>query len=211
MVELTLAAPAKDLPYTLRILEVTEEVFDELVDEDTRAELFDGVMVVYSPASLRHDDVSGFLRSLARLFAEARRLGKVLGPDSLIRLTSGRKFAPDLYFLRKRRVPRRMPRNQFEGAPDQVTEVLSPSNRDFDLGDKRLAYQKARVHEIWFIDLEAREVLVDRRGKQGYTSQVVTEGRLDSSVLAGFWIDVDWLWQEPLPDTLECLQEILGV
>jgi len=29
-------------------------------------------------------------------------------------------------------------------------------------------------------------------------------------VLPGFWIEVAWLWQEPLPSTLACLRQILG-
>src|SRR5258707_7463184 len=52
---------AMDLPYTLRLYGVTDQMFDELVDEDTRAELIDGVMIVHSPASIKHDNLTGFL------------------------------------------------------------------------------------------------------------------------------------------------------
>jgi hypothetical protein len=38
----------------------------------------------------------------------------------------------------------------------------------------------------------------------------VRRGRLESRVVAGFWIDVGWLWQDPLPDEWTCLQSILG-
>src|SRR5438874_1591204 len=34
------------LPYELRLIGVSDELFDELVDEDTKAELIDGVMVM---------------------------------------------------------------------------------------------------------------------------------------------------------------------
>ncbi len=30
-----------------------------------------------------------------------------------------------------------------------------------------------------------------------------------SQVLKGFWLQVDWLWQEELPDPMECLQVVL--
>src|SRR4051812_19098924 len=119
MVEVKLGLRSVDLPYTIRIPDVSEEMFDELVDEDTRAELINGVMVVHSPASPRHDDVSGFVRTLMRCFADHRRLGRVLGPDSLVRLKTGRRFATDLYFLGRKKAPAKLTKKQFEGTPDQ--------------------------------------------------------------------------------------------
>ena len=60
MVEVQLGSKTIDLPYTISVHGVTEEMFDELVDEDTKAELIDGVMIVHSPVSLRHEHISGF-------------------------------------------------------------------------------------------------------------------------------------------------------
>jgi Uma2 family endonuclease len=209
MVEVKMGWRTVDLPYTVRIPNVTEEMFDELVDEDTKAELLDGVMILHSPASPRHDDVAGFIRALMRLFAAARRKGKVFGPDALIHLASCRKFAPDWFFLKAPHVPRPLPRNQFESPFDLIGEVLSPSNRDDDLEDKRPAYRDAGVPEIWLIDLANEEILVDRRLKRGYRTTRVHTGRIASQVLDGFWIDADWLWTDPLPNEMDCLQEIL--
>ena len=87
-----------DVPYTLRLYGITDEMFDEMVDEDTKAELIDGVMIVHSPASPRHDNLAGFVRMLMRGFADDRDLGMVLGPDSLIRLQRGRRCRTG-YFL----------------------------------------------------------------------------------------------------------------
>jgi Uma2 family endonuclease len=210
MVELKFGPKTVDLPYTIRISDVSEEMFDELVDEDTRAEFIDGVMIVHSPASPRHDDVSAFLRTLMRCYARRKRLGTVLGPDSLVRLVTGRRFAPDLYFLKQARIPRPLPRKQFEGVPDLVGEILSPSNRDEDLHLKRPAYRQAGVPEIWLVDLDHEEVMVDLKRKKAYTTKRVRKVRVVSQVLPGFWIDTDWLWADPLPDELTCLQELLG-
>jgi Uma2 family endonuclease len=198
-----------DLPYTIRVYGVTEERFEELVDEDTRAELFDGVMIVRSPASIRHDKVSGFIRALMSFYADEKGLGEVLGPDSLVHLKKGRKFAPDAYFIRQRRVPKRMPK-EWQGAPDLVVEVLSPSNRREDLDDKRPAYHEAGVGEVWLVDLQNQEVLVDRKRRRRYMTEVVNVGKVQSTVLAGFWLDVSWLWAEPLPKRTTCFRKILS-
>jgi Uma2 family endonuclease len=198
-----------DLPYMIQVYDVTEEMFDELVDEDTKAELIDGVMIVHSPASIEHDDSSGFLRGLMSFFAEARSLGKVLGPDSLIHLAPGRKCAPDVFFIRQERVPMPLPK-EFEGVPELVVEVLSPSNRRYDLRDKRLIYREAGIGEVWFIDSALRQIILDRRQAVSYTEDIVTAGRVSSAVLPGFWLNASWLWATPLPNRFTCLEEILS-
>jgi hypothetical protein len=69
-----------DLPFMIQVYEVTEEIFDELVDEDTKAELIDGVMIVHSPASLEHDNIGGFTRLMS--FTAMRRSWCRARPDS---------------------------------------------------------------------------------------------------------------------------------
>jgi Uma2 family endonuclease len=210
MVEVTLGRRQVDLPFLVRLYDVTERMFDELVDEDTRAELLDGVMVVHSPASPRHNAIAGYLRALMQCYTEEKELGKVLGPDTLIRLRARQKFAPDLFFLEQERLPKRLPKKQFKDPPDLIVEVLSPSNRRFDLEEKRPAYQKAGVREIWLVDAEKEQILVDRRLKNRYVSDTFTEGRLASTVIPGFWIEAAWPWAEPLPKVMKSLRTILG-
>jgi Uma2 family endonuclease len=210
MVEVRFGLRTVDLPFTVRIPNVTEEMFDELADEDIKAELLDGVMIVHSPATPRHDDVGGFVRTLMRCFASARKIGKVLGPDSLIHLATCRKFAPDAFFLENKRVPRRLPKKQFEGAPDLALEVLSHYNWKHDLRDKRSAYREAGIREIWFLELERERVVLDRRRDKTYSSVTIKDGPVHSTVLEGFWMEAAWLWTEPLPSEMDCLKLILG-
>jgi Uma2 family endonuclease len=208
VVEVRLGYKTVDLPYTLRIHGVTEEMFDEWVDEDTKAELLDGVMIVHSPATLKHDDIGGFVRTLMRCYAEALDAGHVLGPDTLVHLATCRKFAPDGLFVKKGRMPKPRPK-VFEGSPDSILEVLSPSTRDDDLDDKRPAYREAGVREIWYADPENEQVIVDRALGLRYAEKIVRRGKLRSTVLRGFWIDVHWLWSDPMPAVMDCLRQIM--
>ncbi len=210
MVELSLGLRTVDLPFMVQLPDVTDEMFDELVDEDTKAELIDGVMFVHSPASMRHDEVGHFFRTLLGCFVRRRKLGSVFGPDSLVRLAPRRRFGPDMYFLSRGRLARGRRPREFNGVPELIGEVLSPSNRRHDLEVKRPVYREAGVREIWLIDPQRQQVSVDRRRGRRYTTTTRREGRLESKVLPGFWIDVGWLWQDELPDELDCLREILG-
>jgi len=207
VVELKFGLKTIDLPYTVRVPNVTEEMFDDLVDEDTRAELIDGVMIVHSPTSTLHDDITGWLRPLMRVYAEDTKQGRVLGGESLVHLASCRRFCPDIYFIEAHQVSQ-LSRKQFEGTPSMVVEVLSPSNRSEDLEDKRPAYQAAGVRELWFVDPDAEEIIIDRRRKKNYVTTHVSKGKLFSTVLTGFWIDTAWLWAHPLPSLSDCLRKI---
>jgi Uma2 family endonuclease len=173
-----------------------------------RQSCLDGV-IVHSPATIEHDDVGGFVRALMRIYARRRKHGKVLGPDSLIHLKTCRLFAPDAFFVDKKRAPTRRVK-RFEGSPNLALEVLSRSNRDYDLEEKHLAYRAAAIPEIWFIDPLEEQVIVDRKQGREYVTEIVAAGKVSSDVLPGFWLKVDWLWRDPLPDELDCLQEILG-
>jgi len=210
MLEMKIGANAIDQPYSVRVYGITEEMFDELTDEDTKADLIDGVMIMHSPASLMHENLASFVLGLMRFYASRKSLGLVIASgNGVTRLKSGRKLSPDGFFIRKDRVQKPLPK-QFSGAPDLVLEVLSPSNRQDDLTIKRKAYRDAGVTEIWFVDYEYKKLIVDVREADGYIEQVIAEGRFTSLALKGFWVDVSWLWQEPQPDELACLQQILG-
>jgi Uma2 family endonuclease len=208
MIEVKCGLKTIDLPFMIEVYEVTEEMFDELVDEDTKAELIDGVMIVHSPASMEHDNIGGFTRGLMSFYSDAKELGVVLGPDSLIHLAPGRKCAPDVFFIRQEHMPVPLPK-EFEGVPELVVEVLSPSNRRYDLRDKRLIYREAGVGEVWFIDAEQRRIIMDRHRAGSYEEEIITEGQLLSEALPGFWLNASWLWATPLPNRFMCLEEIL--
>src|SRR5437764_6142154 len=67
-------------------LRMSEQEFLDWCDEDVKAEWVDGQVVVMAPASGEHVDLGGWLYMLLRLFVERRDLGKVRGPEFMIRL-----------------------------------------------------------------------------------------------------------------------------
>jgi Uma2 family endonuclease len=99
----------------------------------------------------------------------------------------------------------------FDGTPDWVIEgalaletVRTTSARSAPL------YREAGVREIWMIDPRARTVAIDRLAGVGYAEMIVSSGRIFSSVLEGFFVEAEWLWQPQLPDLMTCLQLLLG-
>ena len=199
-----------DPPYLLRKYGVTEEQFDQITDEDIKAELLDGELIVHSPATLRHDDLCTFLSFLMRGYADRKGLGLVYGTNNAVmRLGGTRKLAPDLMFVRPRK-PALVTAKELEGRPDLVVEVLSESTRRYDLMEKRQIYRESGIDEIWLVDEDRRQLIIDYRQKRGYREHILRRGKAVSRVLPGFWLDAAWLWKAQLPETLTCLQKILG-
>jgi Uma2 family endonuclease len=199
-----------DPPYLLRKYGVSEEEFEQITDEDIKAELFDGELIVHSPASLRHDRLCTFLSFLICGYADRKQLGIVYGANNAVmRLASRRKFAPDLMFVGAERLSLAAGK-ELDGAPDLVMEVLSEATRRYDLEEKRQAYREAGIDEIWLVDDNRRQLIIDHRQKRGYREQLKRRGKSASQVLPGFWLEAAWLWETKLPEALSCLEKILG-
>jgi Uma2 family endonuclease len=204
-------------PYLLRKYDATIEDYEQLVDEDLRCEYLNGVLVVHSPATFAHENVSTFLAALLRFFAEQRNLGWVLGGNVVMRLGE-RRFCPDLSFLHAAHSDR-IQKGQVAGPLDLVIELFSTSTRDYDLREKRAAYREGNVPEIWLVDPERQEFHVDVLAASPgvppgsptlYQTETLRQGRWESRVLDGFWVDVTWLWSEPLPNVLDCFRAVVG-
>ena len=105
----------------------------------------------------------------------------------------------------------RVKRRAVEGPPDLAIEIVSPESVERDYERKRRQYQHFKVPEYWIIDEDERKVTLlrlDARGK--YREVAARKGTFHSQVLEGFWLDPNWLWQDPFPDELETLQQLLG-
>jgi Uma2 family endonuclease len=192
---------------------MTYEEFLAWCDEDTWAEWVDGEVEMVSPASTRHQLVRDFLLTVLGIYVNERGLGQVLSAPFLMRLPEEmrRGREPDILFVARERLAR-LRETYLDGPADVVVEVVSPESALRDRGAKLGEYEMAGVREYWLIDPERREARFFRLGERGWYESVPpdAEGVYRSQVVPGFWLRVDWLWQEPLPRALAVLRE-LGV
>ena len=117
---------------------------------------------------------------------------------------------PDILFVANENRDR-LHRGGVEGPPDLAIEIVSPESVERDYHKKRRQYEHFKIPEYWIIDEHERKVTLlrlDSRGK--YRKIAPRKGLLRSQVIEGFWLDPNWLWQDPFPDELETLQQLLG-
>lgn len=188
---------------------MTYEEFLDWADEDTLAEWVDGEVVMYSPASDRHQDISGFLESVLRSFVEARQLGVVRCAPFQMKLEHGRE--PDLLFVAQANLGR-LKETYLDGPADLVVEIISPESVGRDRGEKFNEYEAGGVREYWLIDPQMEWAafyhLEEERYRVAFSGK---EGQYHALTLPDFWLRVEWLWQEPLPHLLRALGEIAGL
>ena len=115
---------------------------------------------------------------------------------------------PDLLVVLDARRHLMMPK-RLEGPADFVIEIASEGDPKLDMREKLPRYRQAGLPEIWLIDPFEQKLHIERKTGSGYEMLDLAAGRVESQVVPGFWIEVAWLWQEPLPSTFACLSAIL--
>lgn len=183
------------------------EEFLEWADEDTLAEWVDGEVVMYSPASSRHQSIADFLTGVMRIFVEQRGLGIVLSAPFQMKLERGRE--PDLLFVAREHLDR-LKETYLEGPADLVVEIMSLDSIARDRGEKFYEYAQGGVSEYWLIDPHVEWAEFYHLGEDGRyrTAFAGAEGEYHSCALPGFWLRVEWLWQTPLPAVLDVVREL---
>jgi Uma2 family endonuclease len=189
---------------------MTYDEFLAWADEDTLAEWVQGEVIMHSPANNRHQDIVGFLDGVMRIFVETRQVGIIRITPFQMKITrSGRE--PDLIFIAKKHLER-LKDTYLDGPADLVVEIISPESIGRDRGDKFKEYEEAGVPEYWLFDPDRTSAEFYRLNAGG-RYQIFppdAEGIYHAVQIPGFWLRVDWLWQEPLPEVDEILLEIGG-
>lgn len=188
---------------------MTEEEFvAQYYDEDVKVEFVGGRVIIVPPESRQDETIRWFVGKILSIFAECHNLGEVYGPNFAVRLRAGLRRVPDLLFVSRERLSL-LRKSHLEGPPDLALEIVSPDSAARDWHDKYLEYETAGVQEYWVIDPQVRRVDVYRLNEAGgYEALPLEEGAYRSTVAPGFRLRPDWLWQEPLPNTLDILREL---
>lgn len=193
--------------YEVRLSGWTEERYFAEAPEEGFCEFKDGELIVHSAVNIEHQEIVFFLVSLLHAFVSHRSLGKVLGGPGVLRLREGLAREPDVFFVSNERLASVCA--QYAGVADFVIEVVSGGGRARDFKEKAGEYEAAGVAEYWVVDPASREVVVHRLEEGRFAVRKVTRGRLESTAVPGFRIEVEWLFERPMPSDLECLRGML--
>lgn len=145
---------------------------DELVaalndlPEGKKGEIIDGELFVQPRPRFSHARATGFLvRHVGGAFDfdDGGPGGWWIVPEPGIELPDAPEVSPDVGGWRRERMPEPPPEGEpLRLTPDWVCEVLSPSNRRWDLNKKFPFYARVGVPWLWVVDPPAQTISVRR-------------------------------------------------
>ncbi len=189
--------------------EITFPEFMEIIREDQKADLLDGVIYMASPELVDHNELIVWLVTVIGLYANEKKLGALTIHRVAYRFDPKTAPEPDVAVVLAERADV-IRRGYIEGAPDLAIELVSPDSVDRDYELKRTLYERAGVREYWIIDPDEERATFLRLTENGFVEIDPDDHIFRSTVLPGLALDVRWFWQRPLPDALPILRSLLG-
>jgi Uma2 family endonuclease len=200
-------APAIVHPLRPRHYPLSYEEYLALPAEAQLVEWADGEVLFHMPPTPVHQIIVIMLSRLIGGYADQLGVGSILVAPLEVKLW------PDILFVAKDNLAR-IGDKRFDGAPDLIVEVISPTSVTLDRIRKFREYEQAGVGEYWIIDPRPFQQQADFyvRDDDGsfIPAPVGDDGVYASRVLTGFRLRVEWLWQSPQVNPQRALAEMLA-
>ncbi|HIE26161.1 TPA: Uma2 family endonuclease [Candidatus Poribacteria bacterium] len=134
---------------------------DEFLTNDYESyEYFKGELVPMSIPTMEHGVISANIVTLLNNHVRQHQLGRIYTAETTFQVgESGRK--PDVAFVSQARIPENA-RQASPIPPDLAIEVVSPSDKVYDVQEKTLEYLDAGTRMVWVIEPIAKTVTVYR-------------------------------------------------
>ena len=137
---------------------ITLEEF--LTNDYESYEYVEGELVPMSSPTMAHGEISSKIVILLGNHVLQNQLGRVYTAETTFQIgKSGRK--PDVAFVSQERLPE----NRYQASPippDLAVEVVSPSDKVYDIQEKALEYLAAGTQMVWVVEPIAKTVIVYR-------------------------------------------------
>ncbi len=133
--------------------------------EEEPYELVEGSLAPLSPTGLSHGYTEARIVALLWTYLREHPIGILVTGEVgfVLRRDPDTVRAADVAFVRRERLPSGdLPHGFFEGAPDLVVEILSPSDRYTDVLRKVSEWLEAGAAMAWMVDPERYGVMVFR-------------------------------------------------
>jgi Uma2 family endonuclease len=161
--------------------------------EETKADFVNGYIHIQMGASVIHERVFSKIFLQLGLFVNQNQLGEIFGSRLSVGISGDYHPEPDIFFVAKSNAGK-YGNDGFNGIPDVVIEIISPSTRKLDLEEKRPLYQQSLVPEIYFIDFEEKVVIIDVLEKGDYVSHTLHSGTFASRILSGLAWEIEKMY-----------------
>lgn len=178
-------------------LKLTVEDYLALPEGGPPCQLIEGEIFMSPAPRPWHQDLLFRVAKAIDNHVSDQALGRVYVAPVDVILDNENAYQPDILYISKARANIVRDDGIF-GAPELCAEILSPSNRQFDLTAKRAVYARCGVLEYWIVDPDAKTVSVySLQSDAAQPVAVFTDaGILASPLLPGFQLSVGALFKK---------------
>ena len=149
-------------------IKLTYEDYVCFPDDGKRHELIDGEHYATPAPLMKHQRISGNLSAAIHHHCQYTKQGRVFAAPIDVVFTETDVVQPDLLYIAKDQ-DHIITRENIQGSPDLIVEILSDSTRRRDERLKRNLYEQHGVKEYWIVDPELDSVKLYRLQDGRYT------------------------------------------
>jgi Uma2 family endonuclease len=164
-------------------IKLTYEDYASIPDDGRRHEIIDGEHYVNPAPTGYHQLILGNVLFALERHVRSHHTGRVVTSPVDVALSEFDIVQPDILFMRAGRT--HLIGKIVKGVPDLVIEILSDSNRRYDVRTKYEIYERAGVAEYWIVDPDELGVRVFRREGDRFAPVEVGD-TITSPLLPGF-------------------------
>ena len=183
-----------------RNLESTQEIsphgamtMEDFLENDLEGyEYIKGELVPMAAAAIVHGEIGINLIIPLGSYVRKNKLGRLYSLETTFQLDD-RVVKPDIAFVSTERLSEEKLKG-FSVAPDLAIEIVSPSDKQYDVTEKVLAYLKAGTRLVWVIEPIMQTVLV-YRSKTDFTLLNCEDTLSGENVVEGFSCTVAELFE----------------
>ncbi len=168
--------------------------YQDLLNEfpaETRCEIIANEIFMPPAPNTEHQFISRELEFIFRVFCKEKRIGKVFDAPFDVILDENNVVQPDIVFIANANL-KYLTKKGFEGVPDLLVEIISPSTFYRDSVEKKDLYEQFGVKEYWIVEPANRviEIFALQNGKYVLHQFVAEQGKVQSKFLQGFEVDL---------------------
>ena len=166
-------------------------------DTEERIEIIDGVTFAFAAPLIKHQRVSMKLIKHLESFLDGKKCELFHAPTNVkIKVESMKDnvVQPDLFIVCDKT---KFTDHAYNGVPELIIEILSPSTASYDCIKKMQLYLKAEVPEYWIVDPETHRIYVFNIENDKYVDIVYEKNNiLESNIFSGCTIKLSDIFEE---------------
>ena len=133
----------------------------EFLEDDLEGyEYVKGELVPMAAAAIVHGEIGSNIHLILGMYVREKKLGRLYILETTFQLDD-RVVKPDVAFVSTERLSEDKLKG-YANAPDLAIEIVSPTDKHYDVTEKALAYLKAGTRLVWVIEPIMKTVMVYR-------------------------------------------------